>query len=201
MDLVKINSQNEAVTSHLIISEGMRVSQHSSLELIKRYKKDLEKFGKLSFQMIPLESGQKQKQFMLNERQATLLITLMRNTPETVAFKVKLVEHFAKIQTWIKERQQSTTEYKTMSSILKGSRQLIGKETKSFHYSNEAKLVNWALFGEFKPVNKDLLSSDEIVVFNELLSMNAVLIGSGIDRVQRQESLRNMAELKHTVLP
>jgi len=196
-DLVIINSKKEAVTTHIIISGGMNVTQDSTLKLIKKYKSELQEFGKLRFQFVPLESGQKQKQFMLNEHQATLLITLMRNNLETVAFKVRLVRQFAKMQIWIKDRQQSSVEYKVMSAILKDSRELIGKSTQHFHYSNEAKLVNWAMSGEFKSIDRDSLSISDINLLNELQARNAVLIGAGMARDSRKESLKLMVELKH----
>ena len=124
-----------------------------------------------------------------------LLITLMRNNSETVAFKVKLVKQFSEMQRWIKDRLQSSVEYKVMQEILKYSRKLIGKETKSHHYSNEAKLVNWALRGEFKGVDRETLTLDEINLLNELQTRNAVLIGVGMTREQRKESLHLMVEL------
>ena len=196
-DLVIINSKKEAVTTHIIISGGMNVTQDSTLKLIKKYKSELQEFGKLRFQFVPLESGQKQKQFMLNEHQATLLITLMRNNLETVAFKVRLVRQFAKMQIWIKDRQQSSVEYKVMSAILKDSRKLIGKSTEPFHYSNEANLVNWAMSGEFKSIDRDSLSISDINLLNELQARNAVLIGAGMARDNRKQSLKLMVELKH----
>jgi|SaaInlStandDraft_7_1057024.scaffolds.fasta_scaffold51685_3 phage regulator Rha-like protein len=195
MNLVIINSKKEAVTPHTIIANGMSVTQDATLKLITKYKKELQEFGKVGFQIVPLESGQKQKQFMLNEHQAMLLITLMRNNSETVAFKVKLVKQFSEMQRWIKDRLQSSVEYKVMQEILKYSRKLIGKETKSHHYSNEAKLVNWALRGEFKGVDRETLTLDEINLLNELQTRNAVLIGVGMTREQRKESLHLMVEL------
>jgi len=200
IDLVIINSKKEAVTSHIIIAEGMGVTQHAALELIKRYKKELQEFGKVSFQMRPLESGQKQKQFMLNQHQATLLITLMRNNPETVAFKVKLVKQFVKMESWIKDRYQASVEYKVMSAILNDSRQLTGKATKPHHYMNEAKLVNWAMTGEFKGIDRETLSHKEIDLLNELQARNAILIGAGMSREQRKDTLHLMAELKRSDL-
>jgi len=198
MDLVIINSKKEAVTSHVIISKGMGVTQDSTLKLIKKYVNELQELGKVRFQFVPLGSGQKQKQFMLNEHQTILLITLMRNNSETVAFKVKLVKQFAKMEQWIKDRFQTSVEYKVMSSILKGSRHLIGKKTEKFHYSNESNLVNWAFTGEFKSLDRECLSIDEIELLNELLAKNAVLIGAGMTRDNRKESLRIMVEISRS---
>ena len=46
MDLVIINSKKEAVTSHVIIAEGMRVTQDAALKLITKYRSELQEFGK-----------------------------------------------------------------------------------------------------------------------------------------------------------
>lgn len=66
-DLVIINSNKEAVTSHISIAEGMEVTQDSSLQLIKRYKADLEEFGRVRFQIVPFQTKggvQKHKEYM-----------------------------------------------------------------------------------------------------------------------------------------
>ncbi|MCF7970821.1 MAG: Rha family transcriptional regulator [Methylococcaceae bacterium] len=200
MDLVIINSKKEAVTSHIIIAEGMAVTQDAALKLISKYKNELQEFGKVRFQIVPLESGQKQKQFMLNEHQATLLITLMRNNPETVAFKVKLVKQFAKMESWIKDRMQSSLEYKVMTAIIKGSREIAGKDTTNGHYMCEANLVNWAINGKFKSIDRDSLILDDINLLNDLQTHNAVLIGAGMPYDSRKKSLKLKAELMRSNL-
>ncbi|WP_084254162.1 Rha family transcriptional regulator [Methylobacter marinus] len=202
-DLVIINSNKEAVTSHISIAEGMEVTQDSSLQLIKRYKADLEEFGRVRFQIVPFQTKggvQKHKEYMLNRDQALFLITLMRNNQRTVAFKKRLVKQFSEMEAWIKERLQSSVEYKVMSSILKDARALAGKETESHHYANEAKLVNWAMTGAYKAFDKAALSQEEMELLNDLQARNAVLIGAGMTRENRKESLRIMAALNRNRL-
>ena len=190
-DLVFVNSKKEAVCSHVTISEGMLVTQDAALKLIKKYTPELREFGKVRFQNVPLPSGQKQKQYMLNEHQATLLITLMRNNPETVKFKVALVKQFANMQSWIKERLTASMEYTSMCSHLKEIRKIQGKETKGFHYANEAKLVNWALTGEFQKIDRAFLSESQLNILADLERYHAVLLGLGHDRDTRKELLKN----------
>jgi len=195
-DLVFINSKKEAVCSHVAISTGMKVTQDSSLKLIKQYKSDLEDFGKVRFQNVPLESGQKQKQFMLNRDQAMFLITLMRNNIQTVAFKKALVKQFSNMEAWIKDRLQSSIEYKVMSATLHDAREIQGKTTGKFNYINEANLVNWAMTGEFKKLDRESLNASEIQLLNDLQTRNAVLIGAGMTRENRKAALSLYAELK-----
>ena len=56
-------------------------------------------------------------------------------------------------------RHASKSSNKVANEILIMVRQEQGKETKSFHYANEAKLVNFALTGKFEPVDRDSLSA------------------------------------------
>lgn len=62
--------------------------------IIRKQQKRLERFGKVSFQMRPLPSGQQAKDYILNEQQATLLITFLKNTEQVANFKEKLVKAF-----------------------------------------------------------------------------------------------------------
>jgi len=110
--------------------------------------------------------------------------------------KLEFIRAFNEMEAWIKERLIASVEYKVMSSILEQTRLLKNKETKVCHYSNEAKLINWAVTGEFKALDRECLSLNEIALLNELQARNAVLIGAGMTRDNRKESLLIMAELK-----
>lgn len=97
-------------------------------------------------------------------------------------------------QDWRKLRHEAASSYKVMSDVLHDYRQDMGKETKSFHYANEAKLVNWAITGEFKPLDRESLSERELDVLGKLESRNSVMIARGADRETRKEILSGMAE-------
>ncbi len=69
------------------------------MALTKKYEADLDAFGAASFQtkLVKRGSGAKDQEkeiAILNEPQATFLVTLMRNSPEVVQFKVALVKAF-----------------------------------------------------------------------------------------------------------
>jgi Rha family phage regulatory protein len=103
----------------------------------------------------------------------------------------QMEEHLQKIldQRWLEHRTEAALEYKVMSDTLQEVRALAGKETKGWHYANEALLVNWALTGEFKKVDRAKLSADELRLLGVLERLNAVLLGAGFNRQQRQERL------------
>jgi hypothetical protein len=95
---------------------------------------------------------------------------------------------------WNMLRHASKSTNKVANEILQMVRMEQGKETQSHHYANEAKLVNWALTGEFKSVNRDALSIAELNLLASLENRNSVLLGRGVDRETRKEMLSSMAE-------
>jgi phage regulator Rha-like protein len=84
----------EPFTKSDVIAEYGGVKHHALQSLIAKHQDDLKEFGKLAFEMRPLESGQSTKVYHLNEDQATLLITYMKNTPQVREFKKNLVRQF-----------------------------------------------------------------------------------------------------------
>lgn len=90
---------------------------------------------------------------------------------------------------WSRVRHEAAATYKVMSAMLGMKRSLEGKETKPFHYANEAKLVNWALTGEFKPVDREQLTGADLDMLAKLEELNALLIGQGLSRDDRKAKL------------
>ena len=93
----------------------------------------------------------------------------------------------------ILSRKEAAIGAKVMFDMLKVSRDESGKETKHFHYANEAKLVNFALTGKYDPIDRDSLGSAELDMLASLENRNSVLIGRGVDRETRKEILVSMA--------
>ena len=104
MEIVNIKN-NEAFTDSRIIAIGTDNKHHSITAVIQKYMTDFEDFGKVLFKMEPLASGQKEKVYMLNQQQATLLMTYLRNNEITRKFKKELVRQFYLMQQFIFERQ------------------------------------------------------------------------------------------------
>ena len=98
----------------------------------------------------------------------------------------------------ILSRKEAAIGAKVMFDMLKVSRDESGKETKSFHYANEAKLVNFALTGKFEPIDRDSLSADDLDLLASLENRNSVLIGRDVDRETRKEVLLQMAAAHRT---
>ena len=94
---------------------------------------------------------------------------------------------------WRKLRHQSASSFKVANDILKLVREQDGKATESHHYSNEARLINWALTGEFKGVDRDQCSQTELDLLAHLQERNAVLIGRGLTYEQRKPIVKSYA--------
>lgn len=95
--------------------------------------------------------------------------------------------------TWIGSRHQASASYRLMSDMLKMGRDDAGKETKDHHYSNEAKLVNWAFGGEFKKMERDSLCRADLDLLAYLEERNAMLIGRGVEYSKRKPMLQQYA--------
>lgn len=108
MNELVILKGNDVFTDSLVVSEGTGSKHHAVQQLISKYETDFAEFGKVAFEMRPLVSGQSAKVFLLNEEQATLLLTYMKNTEKIRAFKKNLVSEFYKMRRFILERQTQT---------------------------------------------------------------------------------------------
>ena len=108
--LVFVHSLNEEpYTTDKIIAECSNNQLKVVKNLIRNHKKDFEDFGVLHFENAkPLKGskgGRPIKTYHLNERQATLLITYLDNTPQVNQFKKNLVNEFYRMKQELTQRQ------------------------------------------------------------------------------------------------
>lgn len=100
----------EPLSSSDVIAVGMKAKHKNVLELIRRHADTLAQFGPLAFETRKgkaLSHGGFAKATevaMLNERQAALLISLMRNSDEVVAFKANLIAEFYRMRDALQQR-------------------------------------------------------------------------------------------------
>jgi len=94
---------------------------------------------------------------------------------------------------WRKLRHESAASFKVMTAMLAMTRADAGKETVGYHFSNEARLVNSLLSGEFKGLDRDGLSADDLALLAHIEERNAVLIGRGIAYDKRKDMLKQYA--------
>ena len=94
---------------------------------------------------------------------------------------------------WRKLRHASASSFKVANDILKLVREANGKDTETHHFTNEARLINWALTGQFKSVDRDLCSAADLDLLAHLQERNAVLIGRGLQYDQRKPIVKQYA--------
>lgn len=122
MDNLVILKGNDVFTDSWVIAEGTGNSHRAIKSIVNKYSDDFKEFGKLSYHSKWFENEKQKKIFsdnskgvsrektkieviLLNEPQATLLITYLRNTEQVRRFKKNLVFEFYRMRDFIREKQ------------------------------------------------------------------------------------------------
>lgn len=106
-ELVEVK-ENEVFTNSKVIAEGTGNQHHAVQQMISKYESDITEFGALAFEMRPVRYSRgtnNEKVYLLNEEQATFVITLLRNSKVVVRFKKELVKQFYAMRRFIIEKQ------------------------------------------------------------------------------------------------
>ncbi|VJN72256.1 phage protein [Streptococcus pneumoniae] len=104
MELVYMDGKKEPYTTSEIIAECAEVQHHTITRLIRENKADFEELGILGFKIHKLDTrGQPKKSYILNEQQATFLITYLKNTETVRQFKLNLVKAFFEMREKLSE--------------------------------------------------------------------------------------------------
>lgn len=105
MELVYMDGKKEPYTTSEIIAECAEVTHHTIQELLRKHKADFENYGIIAFEMRKLDGrGRPMKIYRLNEQQATLLITYLKNTEPVRQFKMNLVKAFFEMRDELSKR-------------------------------------------------------------------------------------------------
>lgn len=128
MELVYLDGKKEPYTLSSIIAECAGISHHAIQEHIRKHKARLEHFGMLAFKMRPLPSGQRTKEYLLNEQQVTLLITFLKNTDQVANFKENLVKAFF-------EMREELTQIRLQRSLEAPKRKTLNEAIKTWEHA------------------------------------------------------------------
>lgn len=123
-NLVELTSRNldaTPFTTGNIIAEYANIELASVNRTIRKVHSRLEHFGKVRIKIQAMPSGQKAKTYLLNQAQATLLITFLKNTPKVANFKEELVRQFMGMQQELFERRARFELGKEFSKSLQGA--------------------------------------------------------------------------------
>lgn len=209
--MVEIRGQS-ATTTSIAVAEGCQMQHKTVIRLVRRYQSDLEEFGFLNFQSAENRGtqGAPTEYAILNEDQATYLITLFRNTPIVRRFKLALVKAFRRALNQIQRdfanppRQgilkAKRASNKPMLEALIEIREELGKPTGAHQFMSEAKLCNWALTGRFEGLDESTLSNDEAELLEAIRDRNRAFLLAGLDYADRKARLFEFATRYRTRL-
>jgi len=110
-DLVFLKPNNiKAIplTTSDIIAMSAEIKHHAVQQIILKHESRLKQFGQVAFEMRAVKKARGikyEKIFHLNEEQATLLITFLKNTEPVIQFKTELVRQFYAMRSELQHRQ------------------------------------------------------------------------------------------------
>lgn len=212
-ELVFLHSQyieEEPYTTDEVIAKYSKIERESVSRLIRKYREDLEEFGKVGFKIRIMESGQKAKIYQLNEEQATLVITYLNNTEPVRRFKKELVRQFydMKNELYIRrmERQKEKSVRKSMTDVIKE----LGLSTHYYkHYTDlvyktalgfNAKQLREARQVAKKAKPLDFLTSEEIEAVNQREQQVTTLLTLKMDYDTIKDILNGQGVIYQTTL-
>lgn len=138
-------------TTSRVIAEHGKVQHHTVTRLIQTYQSDLEEFGRVRFEIDTLHTKgglQETKTYHLNEEQATLLITYMKNTLPVRKFKKDLVKQFYIMQKELEKRRVTREIGKRAREVLTNAIQTLPDSPhKDMKYKQYTDLIYKIVFG------------------------------------------------------
>lgn len=203
------NTKDPFTTSE-VIAECAEVKHHAIQQMILKYEQDFKSFGKLAFEMRAVKTkgarGTKYtKVYHLNEQQATLLFTYLRNTPVVREFKKELIRQFYAMREELLNVKVARTERKPLRiGMTDAIKALPDSPHKQFKYNQFTDLAYKAALGKSarqirqergatKTANaSDYMSSDEIAAVANMENSIAVLLNVGMEYQEVKSRLANI---------
>jgi len=159
-DIVKM-VKGILLVSTLDIWEGLGVEHRAIIALIQKYELEFQSIRAFTFQMLK-SKGRPTPFCLLDEEQATFLITLMRNSAEVVPFKLRLTREFYRMRRELSRlaSQNQNAEWLEQRNAGKETRLIATDTIKAFvdyakaqgsqnaekYYANISTMENKALF-------------------------------------------------------
>lgn len=148
--LVFLSKNNLPLTTSLIIAERLDIQHKNILHNIDKFSKELQTINPLAFETRkgePLPQGGYSKSTryaLLTEEQAAFVITLSRNTPKVVEFKLALTKAFFEAREALnKSKVENKIEHQSYLKIFKDfclQHNYSSEEIKMFDYLREQAL-------------------------------------------------------------
>lgn len=201
----------EPFTTSEVIAECAGVKRDTVQKLIQRHEKDFREFGRVGFEIRTLQTrgGQQMaKVYHLNEQQATLLLTFLRNTPVVIEFKKELVRQFFAMRKELMNIRTVKAERKPLrTSMTDAIKALPDSPHKQFKYSQYTDLAYTAALGrtarqlrkergaDKDATASDYMNADELAAVASMENRISVLLDIGMSYQQIKNSLLRVRRL------
>lgn len=198
------NTQEPFTTSD-VIATFAGIQHHTVTRLIQQHEADFKEFGSLRFEIEVRKrkvGATTAKHYQLNEEQATLLMTYLKNTAQVRAFKKELVRQFYAMRTELYKVQMAKASRKpvrvSMTDAIKALPDSPHKAMKYGQYTNLAYLLALGKTasqvrrkrGAKKRANaSDYMTAEEISLVAEVENKIGVLISIGMNYQEVKASL------------
>lgn len=89
-----------------------------------------------------------------------------------------------------KARAEAARQHSAVMAILTDTRSERGKPTEAHHYANEARLIGYAMTGEYMGVDRLTLDADQLKLLHRVETLEIKLLVRGVDWSARKAELR-----------
>lgn len=199
------DNTHEPFTTSKAIASFAEIQHHTVTRLIQQHEADFKEFGILRFEIEEIKGrGQPAKRYQLNEEQATLLMTYLKNTPKVRAFKKELVRQFYAMRTELYKAQSAKIERKPirlgMTDAIKALPESPHKHLKYKQYTDlayklaigkTAKQIRMERGANKKDTASNFLTSEEIEAVSKAENSISVLLGIGMSYSEIKSALSN----------
>lgn len=182
-------------TTSKVVADLTGVSHRYVKKQITQRANELKQFGLLVAHATESTGGRPEEIICLNEEQATLLITFMKNTPVVIAFKTELVRQFFAMREELMKRRGYRAELKPIRHDMTDTIQICEPDNK-WAYKQYTDLAYKMAIGKSaaqlrkernappKAVAVDYMTSEEIHSVAEMQNSIDVLLRLGMNYYQ-----------------
>lgn len=195
----------EPFTTSDVIAEFAGIQHHTVTRLIQQHEADFKEFGSLRFEIEVRKrkvGATTAKHYQLNEEQATLLMTYLKNTAQVRAFKKELVRQFYAMRTELYKAQMAKASRRPVRvSMTDAIKALPDSPHKALKYGQYTDLAYKLALGrtarqlrkdrgaDKRATASDYMTAEEISLVAEVENKIGVLIGIGMSYQQVKASL------------
>jgi len=199
-------------TTSNVIAENGHVQHHAVTRLIQQYHEDLSEFGRVRFNndtLMTKGGPQETKNYHLNEQQASLLITYMKNTKPVRQFKKALVREFYRMQSELMKRRITREIGKqARAALTEAISHLPDSPHKNMKYKQYTDMVYTTIFGkngkqlrEQHGIGKDdnlrnRFSAAELEAVEQLEQFAGSLVDAGLSYQAIKEAMTRKWDLR-----